>query len=61
MSSFLESSFFRKYCLTWWRKEKVFVLSKLTHYSSMIVSFDLWMFKGVHDIFALVINFLGFD
>jgi len=27
----------------------------------MIVRFDLWMFKGVHDIFALVINFLGFD
>jgi len=26
-----------------------------------ITSFDLWMSKGVHDIFALVINFLGKD
>jgi hypothetical protein len=23
--------------------------------------FDLWMFKGVHNIFSLVINLLGFD
>ncbi len=23
--------------------------------------FDLWMSKGAHNIFALVINFLGFD
>jgi len=27
----------------------------------MIVYFDLWMFKGAHDIFAIVVNFLGFD
>jgi hypothetical protein len=60
MSSFLESSFLGKYCLTWWKKKKI-VLSKLTHYISIMVSFDLWMFKGAHDIFALVINFLGFD
>jgi hypothetical protein len=26
-----------------------------------ITSFDLWMSKQVHDIFALVINFLGKD
>jgi hypothetical protein len=24
------------------------------------VNVDLWMFKGAHDVFALVINFLGF-
>ncbi len=27
----------------------------------MTTSFDLWMSKGAHDIFGLVINFLGFD
>jgi hypothetical protein len=26
-----------------------------------ITSFDLWMSKGVNDIFALVINFWGKD
>jgi hypothetical protein len=25
----------------------------------MIVSFDLWMSKRAHDVFALVMNFLG--
>jgi hypothetical protein len=36
-------------------------LPKLTDYIFAIGSFDLWMSKSVHDIFALVINFLGFD
>ncbi len=27
----------------------------------MTISFDLRMSKGAHDIFGLVINFLGFD
>jgi hypothetical protein len=27
----------------------------------MTTSFDLWMSKGAHDIFGLVINFLGSD
>ncbi len=26
-----------------------------------IASFDLWMSKGGHDIFVLVINFVGVD
>jgi hypothetical protein len=26
---------------------------------NFVTSFDLWMSKGVHDIFAIVINFLG--
>jgi len=26
-----------------------------------ITSFDLWKFKGQHDVFALVVNFLGED
>jgi hypothetical protein len=36
-------------------------MPKLTNCNSAIVNFDLWMSKGAHDIFALVINFLGFD
>jgi hypothetical protein len=39
----------------------IYVLPKLTDYIFAIGSFDLWMSKSVHDIFALVINFLGFD
>ncbi len=27
----------------------------------VITNFDLWMSKGAHDVFALVINILGFD
>jgi hypothetical protein len=41
--------------------KQVYVLPKLTNYISTTTRFDLWMSKGAHDIFALVINFLGFD
>jgi hypothetical protein len=27
----------------------------------IISNFDLWMSKGAHDVFALVISFLGMD
>jgi hypothetical protein len=37
------------------------VLSRLIDCIFATTSFDLWMSKGVHDIFALVINFLGSD
>jgi hypothetical protein len=40
--------------------KQVYVLPKLEDYISTR-SFDLWMSKGAHDIFALVINFLGSD
>jgi hypothetical protein len=40
--------------------KQVYVLPKLGDYISTR-SFDLWMSKGTHNIFALVINFLGFD
>jgi hypothetical protein len=43
------------------KMEQVYVLPKLAHFISIIKSFDLWMFKGVHDIFAFVINFFQFD
>jgi hypothetical protein len=38
--------------------KQVYVLPKLEDYISTR-SFDLWMSKGAHDIFVLVINFLG--
>jgi len=41
--------------------EKKKVLPKLIDCISANASFDLWMSKGAHDIFALLINFLGFD
>jgi hypothetical protein len=37
-----------------------YVLPKLANYN-FITTFDLWMFKGAHDIFALVFNLLGYD
>jgi len=37
------------------------VLPLLYDYCCATTSFDLWMSKGAHDVFALVISFLGFD
>jgi hypothetical protein len=34
-----------------------YVLPKLTNFIYATTSFDLWMFKGAHDIFT----FVGFD
>ncbi len=41
--------------------KQVYVLPKLTYCIYATTSFDLWMSKGAQDIFAFVINFLGFD
>jgi hypothetical protein len=41
--------------------KQVHVWPKLINCIYATTSFDLWWSKGVHDIFALVINFLGFD
>jgi hypothetical protein len=41
--------------------KQIYVLPKLTNYIFAMASFDLWMSKGAHDIFALVIIFWGFD
>jgi hypothetical protein len=38
--------------------KQVYVLPKLGDCISATTSFELWMFNGAHDIFALVINFL---
>ncbi len=33
----------------------------LSDYNCVIANFDLWMSKGAHDVFVLIMNFLGFD
>jgi hypothetical protein len=43
------------------KMKQVYGLPKLTDCTSTTIIFNLWMSKGAHDIFALVINFLGFD
>jgi hypothetical protein len=35
------------------------VLPKLKQCYFIIVNFGLWMLKGAHDVFALVINFMN--
>jgi hypothetical protein len=37
-----------------------YVFPKLTDYI-YVRSFDLWISKGAHDVFALVINFMIYD
>ncbi len=47
-----------KYCLTWWRRQKKYVLSKLEN-CIFITSFNVWMSMGAHIIyFLLSLNFL---
>ncbi len=41
--------------------KQLYVLLVVIKCHSIIASFDLWMSKARHDIFALVINFLGND
>ncbi len=43
------------------KTKETYVLFSLNDCSCAIVSFDLWMSKGAHDVFVLVINFLGFN
>jgi hypothetical protein len=38
-----------------------YVLPKLINCMSTTISFDLWMSRGAHDIFVLVIDLMGFD
>jgi hypothetical protein len=37
------------------------VLFALVECHSIATTFDLWMFGGAYDVFALIINFLGKD
>ncbi len=43
------------------KKKIIYVLPKLTNCIFAMASFDMWMSKSEHDIFALVINLLGFN
>ncbi len=53
LSSFPKNKFFMQYYLNWWKKWKKKCLPKLANCIFAITSFDLWMSKGVHDIFFL--------
>jgi hypothetical protein len=39
--------------------KQLYVLPILAKHNSPITSFDLWLSKGAHDIFAFVINIMG--
>jgi hypothetical protein len=41
--------------------KRLYVLPILVECHSIIANFDMWISKAGHDIFALVINFLGDD
>ncbi len=43
------------------KTKETYVLPLLNDCSCVTTNFDLWMFKGAHDVFVLVINFWGFD
>ncbi len=51
----------RKCYQTWFKRQNKHVLSILVECVSTIASFDLWLFKGARDVFALVVIFLGND
>jgi len=41
------------------KTKETYVLPLLNGYNCVIANFDLWMSKGAHDVFVLVIIFLG--
>jgi hypothetical protein len=43
------------------KTKQLYVLLALAKCHSTTTSFDLWMSKAKHDIFASMINFLGVD
>jgi hypothetical protein len=43
------------------KTNELYVLSTLVKCYFAIANFDLWMSKGIYDVFALVINFLSSD
>ncbi len=56
--SFLEKTLVRKCYYIRLRRQHKHVLLILVECVFMIASFDLWMSKRAHDVFALVTNFL---
>jgi len=50
--------------LVWWKtinKHQTYVLFLIKECYCANANFDLWMYKGAHDVFTLDIIFLGFD
>jgi hypothetical protein len=43
------------------KTKSLYVLLSLFDYLSNTTTFDLWMLMGVHDVFALVVNFINVD
>jgi hypothetical protein len=43
------------------KTKETYVLPLLNDFYCVIANFDLWMSKGAHDVFVLVIKFLGSD
>jgi hypothetical protein len=43
------------------KTKETYALPLVNDYSCGLTNFDLWMLKGAHDVFILVIFFLGFD
>jgi hypothetical protein len=43
------------------KTKETYVLPSQNDRSCAIVNFDLWMSKLAHDVFVLVIKYLGFD
>jgi hypothetical protein len=43
------------------KTKEAYVLPFLNECYCVTTSFDLWMFKGAHDVFAMVIFFEGFN
>jgi len=41
------------------KTKETYVLPLLNDYNCVTANFDLWMSKGAHDVFVLVISFLG--
>jgi hypothetical protein len=43
------------------KTNELYVVHALVECHYATTSFDLWMFKGAYDVFALLINFLSSD
>ncbi len=41
------------------KTNRLYIFPSIAKCYITITSFDLWMSKGAHDVFALVVNFLG--
>jgi hypothetical protein len=52
-------NFPKKSCQSWWKKTKQLYVLPILVDCYNVTSFDLWMPKGAHDIFAFGIKFLG--